>query len=63
MKNLQIRNAAKNAGVRLWQIAIKLGVSEATITRWLRRELPDAERDKLLVIIDEIASEKAAEEE
>ena len=54
-KNKEIREAARAAGVRLWQIADDMGVSEATLIRKLRHELPDEERLKILAIIKEIA--------
>ena len=57
MKNKEIREKAKKLGVRLWQIADKLGISEPTMTRKLRRELEDGEKQKILNIIDELAKE------
>ena len=39
--NQDLRNAAKAAKVPLWRIAEKLGCSEPTMTRKLRRELPE----------------------
>lgn len=59
MANVGIRAEAKKNGVMLWEISDRLGVSEATITRKLRRELSDSERDRFLSIISEIAKEKA----
>lgn len=58
MNNLELRTKARRNGVRLWEIADKLGVSEPTITRKLRRELPDNEKQRILAIIDEIAAAK-----
>lgn len=57
MKNKKIREAAKNSGIKLWQIAEKLGISEPTMTRKLRRELADEEQQRILNIIDELAKE------
>lgn len=59
--NMIIRYAAKQHGVRLWEIAEKLGVSDATFSRTLRRELPEPERDKILTIIKEVATERMGE--
>lgn len=43
--NQMIRDAAKKKGVKHWQIAEYLGISEPTITRWLRVSLsPDREK-------------------
>lgn len=36
MENEKVRSAARLAGVPLWKIAIAIGVSEPTMTRWLR---------------------------
>ena len=58
MNNLELRTKARRNGVRLWEIADKLGVSEPTITRKLRRELPTNEKQRILAIIDEIAAAK-----
>ena len=38
-KNVDVRKAAKDSGVFLWEIADKLGVSEPTLNRWLRKDL------------------------
>lgn len=58
MKNIEIRNRAKEAGVKLWEIADRYGVNDGNFSRKLRRELPDEERKRILRIIDEIASER-----
>ena len=57
MKNQEIREKAKKCGVKLWQIADKLGISEPTMTRKLRHELADGEKQKILNIIHELAKE------
>lgn len=57
--NKVIREAAKNKGVKLWEIALFLCVSEATITRMLRVELTQEKAAKILSAIDRIAAEKA----
>ena len=56
MANEPIRLAAKNYGVRLWEIAEKLGISDSSFSRKLRRELPDDQTSRILMIIDEISS-------
>ena len=43
-KNVDVRKAAKDSGVFLWEIADKLGVSEPTLNRWLRKEMPDSQK-------------------
>ena len=58
LNNQSIRAAAKNRGVKLYEVAERLGVSQATITRKLYFELPEDEQQRLLSIIDEIAAQK-----
>ena len=58
LANTDVRETAKKRGVRLWEIAEFLNVSDPTMTRKLRRELPADERQKILSIIDEIAAAK-----
>ena len=58
LENAAIRTRAKEKGVRLWELAEIMGISEPTITRRLRRELPAEQQEKMLALIDEIAAEK-----
>ena len=58
MKNMKIREAAKQAGVYLWEIAERFGCNDGNFSRKLRRELPADEREKILAIIAEVAREK-----
>ena len=58
MNNLELRTKARRNGVRLWEIAEYLNVSDPTMTRKLRRELPATEKQRILAIIDEIATAK-----
>lgn len=58
MENTEIRNRAKEAGVKLWEIAYRYGVNDGNFSRKLRRELPEEERKRILRIIDEIAAER-----
>ena len=60
MKNTDIRQAAKVANVRLWQIADALGINDATFSRKLRHELPPDDKSKIYVIIAQIAAEQEA---
>lgn len=58
MCNTDIRAEAKQAGVFLYAIANKLGVSEPTMTRLLRRELPLEKKQQIRGVIAEIAAEQ-----
>lgn len=55
MANQDIRQYAKTHGVKLWQIAAVLGISESTMTRRFRVELNEPEKQDMLRIIDEIS--------
>ena len=59
LANTDVRTTAKEKGVRFWEIAEHLKISEPTMTRKLRRELPDSEKQEIFKIIDELAAEKA----
>lgn len=56
--NIEIRQAAKDSGVFLWELANAIGVSEPTITRKMRTELPADEKGKFLEAITQIAAQK-----
>ena len=58
MKNVKIREAAKQAGVYLWEIAERFGCNDGNFSRKLRRELPEDEQRRILGIIAELAAEK-----
>ena len=58
MKNKAIRDAAKNYGVKLWELAEALGINDGNLSRKLRHELPDEEQAEIIEIIINIAREK-----
>lgn len=51
MANIEIREAAKLGGVKLWQIADGLGMNDSMFSRKLRHELPADEKARVLEII------------
>lgn len=55
MTNQEIRQTAKKSGVKLWQIADKLGINDGNLSRKLRHELTESERVNILNIIAELA--------
>ncbi len=61
-QNTRIREAAKAAGVRMWQVAEELGMQDATFSRKLRHELPEKEAKKVLGIIAQLAEEAKSDE-
>jgi len=56
--NMDIREAAKQAGVHLWQVAEAYGMNDGNFSRKLRKELPQEEKEKVLEIIDRLAQEQ-----
>lgn len=58
MANYRVRSIAKEKGVRLWQIANWLKVSEATMTRMMRTEMPPETRQRVLDAIDSISADE-----
>lgn len=62
MNNQEIRKTAKEKNVSLWEIADELKISEPTMTRKLRHELPEAEKTKILALIDKIAERREKNE-
>lgn len=61
MKNLDIRNQAKAAGVFLWEIARYFNISEPTLTRKMRTEMSETEKRQFLQAIETVKTEKAGD--
>lgn len=59
--NRKIRENARSSGVRLWQIADHLGISEASMTRKLRHQLSTEEEAKILDAIKAISGRGSAD--
>ena len=55
--NRDIRDAATAAGVRLWRIADALGITDGTLSRRLRHELPQDEKQQVLEVIQALETE------
>ena len=51
--NQEVREALQNKGMKQWELADLLGVSEFTLTRWLRKELTEDKKKQLLKAINE----------
>lgn len=62
MNNIGIRQAAKDANVRLWQIAERLNIADTTFSRKLRHELTPDDKSKVYAIIAQIAAEQEAKQ-
>ena len=57
MNNIDIRKAAIEAGVKLWQVAEELSIADATLSRKLRHELRNEERGQIMRIIRDLSGE------
>lgn len=57
MKNQEIRAAVKKYGMRFWMIAEKLGIQDSALSRKMRKELGEEEKDKIFSIIEELSRE------
>lgn len=58
--NKDIKVKARKSGVLIWEIADRLGIADTTMSRKLRKELPDSKKQEIFKIIDELAAEKQA---
>lgn len=58
MENERVRQAAKAAGVWLWQVAEYFGVSDSNFSRKLRRPFSADETERALTIIALIQKEQ-----
>lgn len=52
MKNAEVREYAKSKGVKHWQIAEELGITEFTFSRQLRHELSEDRKKAIFSAID-----------
>lgn len=62
MKNLDLRLLAKSKGLYLWQVAEACGISEVTLLRWLRFDLPDEKKAKIVAAITKLSREENTHE-
>lgn len=51
MENKRIRKELKERGVKYWELARIMGISDATLTRRLRNEIPEEEQDRIIKLI------------
>ena len=58
MRNQKLREEMKRLKVYHWELAEYMGVSEMTITKRLRYELPESEAEKFRAVALKIAASK-----
>lgn len=59
MKNVEIRTLIKCKRLYFYEIAAKIGISEFTFTRWLREELDEDKRKRVLNAINELSGKES----
>lgn len=62
MANEDIRRLIKDVCIRHWKLAERLGISETTLVRKLRKELSTNEKEKIKKEIDKYREEKFNEQ-
>lgn len=55
MNNEEIRAAVKQSRVRMWQIAEAMQIQDSALSRKLRHELPDTEKERIMGIIEKLS--------
>lgn len=56
--NMKIREEVLRNGLRYYQVAAAMGISENTFFRWLRSDLPPEKEGRVLQAIDELVRER-----
>jgi len=56
MNNQEIRLTVRQAKIKLWKVADALGITDSTLSRKLRHELPEDERQRILAIIRKLSN-------
>ena len=59
MFNSDIRNEIKHEGLKLWQIAAKLGLNDGNFSRKLRKEFSPTEKERIRSIIQDLKAGEA----
>lgn len=57
MSNIEIRTAYMKAGVKQWQVAKAMGVSETHFSKKMRNEIPAKEKERILAVIESLTRE------
>lgn len=57
MCNTDIREAIRSAGVRYWQVAEAIGLTDGNFSRKLRKELLDEEKAEIRAAIKSLTKE------
>lgn len=58
MANKLVREALKTNRVRAWELAEAMGIVDCTLSKWMRRELPEEKQAIMLEAIARVAESK-----
>ncbi|NQW98337.1 hypothetical protein HPY21_15465 [Bacillus stratosphericus] len=56
--NMEIRTAIESSNFFTWQIAQKVGIHENTFYRWMRTEMSEEKKGKVLTAITQLKQEQ-----
>lgn len=60
--NNEVRQAIAKAGLKYWQVADAVGVSETTLYVWMRHELTGEKRTRVMNAIETLCKQRSQEE-
>ena len=60
--NQDIRNAVEENGCKLWELAEALGIYDGNLSRKLRRELPNDQKEHIFRVIDRMVERRQMQE-
>ena len=60
MKNKDLRMHALESDVPLWKVAEELGMADSSLSRKLRKELSEGEKERIIAVIDDLAEKMEA---
>lgn len=55
-KNREVRQFLKDKRVFQWEVAERLGIHESSLIRWMRTELPEDKKKKIMEAASAIAA-------
>lgn len=55
IENIEIRNLIKQHRLFFYEVAEKIGITEYTFSKWLRKELTAEQKQKVLFAINELS--------
>ena len=60
MRNTEVKNKLKESKIFQWELAERMGISEMTLVRKLRKELSNEEKQKIFLIINELTTKNSS---